>query len=186
MIEFLDRNEVATPERLANRYAFGVLTMSDYNTVFVGSPSRVLAANTVALKGHPIRFTMAENDQCSEAMVVETETHRRETGHIRIICDTLDEVMALVNTRKAVHEIRKKNDGYVDTQETGRQINAIYREVATRFNAPRQTAEDRPSAGESMMARVGARLERLQPETPPMPSHLERVSSRPAVFGRRM
>lgn len=186
MIEFLGRNEVATPERLANRYAFGVLTMSDYNTVFVGSPSRVLAANSLALKGNPIRFTMMDNDQCSDAVVVETETHRRETGQIRIICDTLDEVMALVNTRKAVHELRKKNDGYVDVAETGRQINAIYREVVARFNTPRQANEERPSAGETMMARVGARLDRIHPERPAMPSHLERVSTQPAVFGRRV
>jgi hypothetical protein len=186
MIEFLGRNEVATPERLANRFAFGVLTMSDYNTVFVGSPSRVLAANSLALKGNPIRFTMTDNDQCSDAVVVESETHRRETGHMRIICDTIDEVMALVNTRKAVHAITKKNTGYVDPQETVRQINAIYREVAARFNAPKQTTEDRPSAGETMMARVGARLDRIQPETPPMPSHLERVTNQPPVFGRRM
>jgi hypothetical protein len=186
MIEFLGRNEVAAPERLANRFAFGVLTMSEYNTVFVGTPSRVLAANSVALKGNPIRFTIMDNDQCSDAMVVEREIHRRETGHIRIVCDTIEEVMALVNTRPSVHAIIKKNAGYVDAAETGRQIKEVYAEVVARFNAPKQAKEERPSAGESMMTRVGARLERLQPVAPAMPSHLERVPSQPAVFGRRM
>lgn len=141
MIEFLGRNEVATPDRLANRFAFGILPMREYNAVFVATPSYVLGANSVALKGHPIRFTSTDHDKFTDAQVVKGETHKRELGHIRIICDTVDEMVALMNTQQPIQAIVQKHAGYLESAEIGKKIEAVYDEVKARFNTPKEANE---------------------------------------------
>lgn len=198
MIEFLGRNEVATPERMANRFAFGILPMTEYNTVFVASPSYVVGVNSLAFKGHPIRFTSTDHDKFTGAQVVKDETHRRELGHIRIICDTVEEMLALMNTRQPVHALVEKHAGYLDPAEIAQKIDAIYDEVKARFNTPKEAVEHKPaveqrpaednrqSLRDAVMARVTMRLERSQIEAPELPSHLERVAQPAVSFGRRM
>ncbi|MCV9963516.1 hypothetical protein OIU34_16560 [Pararhizobium sp. BT-229] len=198
MIEFLGRNEVATPERMANKYVVGVLPLKEYKSLFIGSPSFVVGANSMFIKGNPIRVSLRDDGTYFDATVVARETHKRETGHVRIICDTLEEVTALMNTRHPIQAIIEKHAGYLEPAEIAKKIEAVYDEVKARFNTPKEAVEQkagvqqkpaeetRQSIREAVMARVTARLERTRVDPPSMPSHLERVAQPAVSFGRRM
>lgn len=193
MIEFLRKNEVATPERIANKYVFGTLPLSEYKSEFIGSPSFVVASNTAFVKGNPIRFGFRDDGSYYNATVVGTETHRRETAHVRIICETLEEVEALMNTRHLIHQIINEQAGYVEPSSIRKNIETVYDKVKDRFNALKATAvaqdgtEQRQANRDALLARVSARLDRHPAPLESVPTHLERIVQQPAVtFGRRM
>ncbi|MCZ7861911.1 hypothetical protein O9X98_11030 [Agrobacterium salinitolerans] len=193
MIEFLRKHEVATPERMANKYVFGTLPLNDYKSQFIGSPSHVLSSNSAFVKGNPIRVAFQDDGSYCQPNVVHGEVHRRETAQIRVICDTLEEVEALMNTRHPIQAIINKYYGHIEPAEISKKIEAVYDEVKARFNAPKVAAvaqdgvEQRQAARDALLSRVSARLERHQVPQQSVPSHIERVVQQPAVtFGRRM
>lgn len=193
MIEFLRKNEVATPGRMANKYVFGTLPLNDYKNQFIGSPTFVLASNSAFVKGNSIRVAFQEDGNYCQANVVHEEVHRRETAQVRVICDTLEEVEALMNTRHPIQAIINKYYGHIEPSEIGKKIEAVYDDVKARFNAPKATAvaqdgpEQRQANRDAILARVSAKLERYQAPQQSVPSHLDRVAPQPAVaFGRRM
>jgi hypothetical protein len=193
MIEFLRKNEFASPERVANKYVFGALPLTEYKSQFIGTPSFVIASNSAFTKGNPVRVSIQDNGTYSQAKVIQEETHRRETSHIRVICDTPEEVEALMNTRHPIQAIITKYHGHVEPSEITKKIEAVYEAVRERFNAPMVTntaveaPEQKQVNRDAFLSRVSARLDRYQAPQQSAPSHLERVGQQAVVpFGRRM
>ncbi|MDW9478978.1 hypothetical protein GOB57_09825 [Sinorhizobium meliloti] len=187
MIEFLNRNEVPTAERIRGRYVFAALPISEHRSEFVAVASYVTAANSLFLTGHPVKMSRGEDGSFNRATVVEREKHRLEMVGVRVICDTIEEALALANTRQPIKKIIAENAGYLDPAEIKKRIDAVYNALSVRFNGPKPPEERRMTNGEALMARVSARLERLPPEPTVVPMHLDRVPRQPTVaFGRRM
>ncbi len=190
MIEFLGRNEIPTPDRVLNKFVFGTLPLPEYRAEAVGAPTYVRSGNKNALRGNPVRMNIGDNGQHMHPVVVTGEVHEREIGRIRIICDTLEEVVALADTRRPIEEIIRKHAGYIDAREISSMIESVYADVKAAFAGPASEASQpqaRPALGETMMNRIASRLAESAPKEPAFRANIEAVDRKPsATFGKRM
>lgn len=161
MIEFLSRDKVPTSEEIVGKFVFGSLPLTEYRNErggndsgfceVVGVPTYVTKADAVYCRGNPVKFYSDDAGVSRSMHVIGGETHRRDLSGVRIVCDTEEEALALVDTRREINDIISKCAGYESVSTIRGRIESVYDGVKNRF-APQMTP------GEALMKRVAARL----------------------------